>query len=94
MAELVYLPAQAGAHYMYHVYIIKSISHNYYYIGFSKDPKIRLVAHNNGKTRSTKYYKPFKLVYTKEFDTRNEARDFERYLKIRSNKEKLLKFLS
>ena len=44
--------------------------------------------------KSTKHYVLFKLIYKEKFSLRAEARDFERYLKIRSNKEKLLRKLN
>lgn len=56
----------------------------------SENTEKRLEEHNSGKVKSTKSRKPFNIVYTKEFANRMEARDYEKYLKIRSNKEKLL----
>jgi putative endonuclease len=49
--------------------------------------------HNRGRTRSTRNYSPFEVVYKKWFDTRIQARNYEKLLKVRSNKEKLLKIL-
>ncbi len=95
VAEQAYLPAQAGAQSpMFYVYIIKSEDYNWYYVGMSSDVDKRLKEHNGGKTRSTKNRRPFKLVFKKAFGSRKEARDFERYLKVKSNKEKLLRDLS
>jgi putative endonuclease len=51
----------------------------------------RLQRHNNRREKSTSPYAPFNLIYTKEFGNRIEARDHEKYLKVRSNKEKVLK---
>ena len=50
----------------------------------------RLKEHNAGKTSSNKTYRPFKLVHVKDFLNSKDARNYEKYLKIRSNKEKLL----
>ena len=50
----------------------------------------RFRSHNAGKERTTNPYKPFKLLFVQEFDSRIRARDLEKYLKIRSNKESLL----
>ncbi len=41
----------------------------------------RIGQHNKGENRSTKAYKPFKLIYTEAFNTRIEAREREKYLK-------------
>lgn len=79
---------------MYEVYVLKSIDINWYYVGMTKNKEKRITQHNNGYVQSTKPYKPFKLVFVKTFINRAEARNFEKYLKIRSNKEKLLRQLN
>ena len=47
----------------------------------SENPELRLKMHNFGKVKSTKHYKPFKLVYKESVENREEARKRERYLK-------------
>ena len=59
----------------------------------TKDVHSRLKRHNDGQVQSSKAYKPFEIIFTKCFDNRVKARDFEKFLKIRSNKEKILKKL-
>lgn len=94
MAELAYLPAQAGAKvFMIYVYMLKSIQNNWYYIGQTCNLEKRLEAHNNLKTRSTKHKAPFRIIYSKAFTDRRTARDYEKFLKIRSNKERLIKVI-
>jgi putative endonuclease len=66
---------------MYHLYIIKSQTANWHYIGSTDDTVKRLKEHNAGKTKSTRGYKPFKLVYTESFPDRTSARKREIYLK-------------
>ncbi len=63
------------------LYIIQSEKDNGHYVGISKDPLERLRQHNAGKTFSTRFRKPFKLVYTEEFDSYKEARGREKFLK-------------
>lgn len=41
----------------------------------------RLEEHNSGKTKSTKGYRPWILVFYEEYLTRQEAREREKYLK-------------
>ncbi len=41
----------------------------------------RLKEHNSGKTKSTKGFKPWKLFFFEDFDSRKEARNREKYLK-------------
>jgi putative endonuclease len=41
----------------------------------------RLREHNSGKTRSTRFYRPWTMVFFESFGTRIEARKREKYLK-------------
>lgn len=78
---------------MYSVYILKSLGKNWFYIGLTHNLDSRLNQHNLGKVKSTKYNRPYKLISHNEFNNRIAARDFEKYLKVRSNKEKILRQL-
>jgi putative endonuclease len=66
---------------MYFVYILKSESYNRSYIGISENLVRRLKEHNSGKTKSTKFYRPWKLFYSESFEDRIKAREREKYLK-------------
>jgi putative endonuclease len=66
---------------MFFVYIIKSTIDNRLYKGLTTDLESRVREHNTGKTKSTKPYKPWKLVYFEKFDSREEAREREKYFK-------------
>jgi putative endonuclease len=72
---------------MFMVYAIKSVKRNYIYVGISKNLSRRLDEHNDGKNKTTKPYKPFKLIYSESFKTRSEARKREIYFKSGSGKE-------
>ena len=73
-----------------YVYIVKSLKDNGYYIGISKNPIERLKAHNSGKCFSTRYRRPFTLIYTKKYISLEFARAREKYLKsYKGSKEKL-----
>ena len=76
-----------------YVYILKSIKKNWFYVGMSGNVEKRFIQHNSGRVISTQYNKPYLMIYKKEFENRKNARDFEKYLKVRSNKERLLKDL-
>ena len=78
---------------MYYVYIIKSIGEDWHYVGLTNSVSKRLHQHNLGQTTSSKAHRPFKLIYSKSFTDRIGARDYEKFLKIHSNKEKLIKSL-
>jgi putative endonuclease len=72
---------------MHYVYLLNSISHpDQRYIGFSSDLKQRIKKHNEGASRSTAPYKPWKLVTYMAFESERRAREFEYYLKSGSGK--------
>ena len=66
---------------MYYVYAISSINRKYIYVGLTSDIGGRFRYHNSGYSKTTKPYKPFKIIYTKLFNTRGDARIHEKYLK-------------
>ena len=66
---------------MFAVYVIKSAGYNFHYIGHTSDITKRLNAHNSGKVRSTKAYRPFHIIYSEEFNDRSSAFRREMYLK-------------
>ncbi|MFA5210971.1 MAG: GIY-YIG nuclease family protein [Patescibacteria group bacterium] len=59
---------------MYKIYIIQSEKNNFLYVGLTSNLEIRLKYHNQGRVFSTKGYRSWKLVYTEEVETRQEAR--------------------
>jgi putative endonuclease len=66
---------------MYYTYILKGVSFDKYYVGMSQDCTKRLIEHNAGKTTSTKAFVPWEIIYTEQFETREEARAREIYFK-------------
>ncbi len=70
---------------MYYVYVLKSIKFSKeFYTGFSRSVKRRIIYHNQGKSKHTNKFKPWKLVFYAGFNDRKIAMDFERYLKTDS----------
>jgi len=69
---------------MYYTYIIKSLSTNRHYIGYTANLEKRLFEHNHNKTQSLKNHGPFLIIYLEEYQTKTEAR--KRELKIKSYK--------
>ena len=57
-----------------------------FYFGSTEDIANRLVFHNSGKVVSTKHGMPWTLKWYGSFENRNEAIDFERYLKTGSGR--------
>jgi len=70
---------------MYYVYMIRSLaSPDKTYIGFSENLKQRINDHNDGKSKHTAKYKPWKLVCYFAFENKQKAKEFEHYLKTGS----------
>ncbi len=65
----------------YSLYILQSTVNNTYYKGSSEDPLRRLNYHNGESKGYTQRYRPWKLVYTYRFDTKQEAQKAERIVK-------------
>ncbi|QNR25404.1 GIY-YIG nuclease family protein [Croceimicrobium hydrocarbonivorans] len=61
----------------YFVYALWSPSHSRLYIGLTSNLKIRLEQHNSGKTRSNRYYRPWKVLKVEETTDLNSARQLE-----------------
>lgn len=76
---------------MYKVYAIKSEIKNYIYVGLTQDLTERIKRHNRGYEKTTKPYRPFKIIYVEECENRIEARKREKYLKSGIGKEFLKK---
>jgi putative endonuclease len=76
---------------MFYVYAISSNSRKYIYVGITNNLDRRIDEHNKGYNKTTKAYRPFKLILAEEFTTRSAAREREKYLKGGSGKEFLKK---
>ena len=76
---------------MFYVYALKSLSRNYIYVGMTNDLKRRFHQHQNGQNKTTRPYLPFELFYKESFETREDARKKEKYLKTGVGKEFLKK---
>lgn len=72
----------------YYVYIILTVN-NKLYCGYTDDVEKRYRLHKEGKgAKFTRANKPFKLVYTAEFDTKQDAQKEEYRIKHLSRKQK------
>ena len=69
------------------VYVIRSYKDGRFYVGMTKDLGRRIQEHESGKTKSTKGFRPWKLIFTENFPSFSEARKREKYLKSGSGKE-------
>jgi putative endonuclease len=62
-----------GMQEMWYVYILQSESRGSYHIGYIHEIKTRLERHNDGRTRSTRSGRPWKLVYQEGLGSKGEA---------------------
>jgi len=72
---------------MYYTYVLYSESHDRIYIGQTDDLDYRLKRHNGGLVKSTKAYKPWKIVCSESFNSRSEAMVRERQLKSHKGRD-------
>jgi putative endonuclease len=66
---------------MYYSYVLFSEKDNEFYIGFTKDLKLRFEKHTKGQVESTKNRRPLKLIYYEACLNQSEATKREKYLK-------------
>jgi putative endonuclease len=66
---------------MWYVYVLESQKSRHWYIGSTKDLQKRILRHNSGKNKSTKYGIPWKLIYCEISLNKKDARAREKYLK-------------
>jgi len=70
------------------VYILISENkNNWSYVGCTGNLEQRFKDHQSGKVKSTKGYRPLKLVYSEECNNKTEARERELFLKTGSGRE-------
>ena len=72
---------------MYIVYVITSEIRNYDYVGLTSNFPARFYRHNKGYERTTKPYRPFRILFTEEYKTRKEVRAREKFLKSGAGRE-------
>ena len=77
----------------YFVYVLKSEIDARLYKGQTTDLEKRIKEHNAGKTKSTRGYVPWKLVYFEKFNSIEEAVHREKYFKTGSGREFLSKII-
>ena len=78
---------------MYYPYVLQSEIDNQFYVGYTKDLKLRFEKHNKGYVDSTKDRRPFKLIYYEVWLNQQDALHGEKYLKTYHGKQFLHKRL-
>ena len=79
---------------MFYTYYLRSINFpEKTYIGFTKNLRDRLVAHNAGRSVYTKDDRPWKIEACFIFNTESKALRFEQYLKTNAGKVFLKRYV-
>ena len=78
----------------YYVYILKSRKIEKHYIGYTNNLERRITEHNSGKSKFTRGYIPWDVVYFEECESQEETIKREKYYKSASGRRKLKKILS
>ncbi|MBA4310885.1 MAG: excinuclease ABC subunit C [Chlorobiaceae bacterium] len=71
----------------HYIYILKSLSADKFYIGYSQNPAKRLLFHNTIDKGFTARFRPWEIIFTQEFSTKQEALFAERKIKNWKSKE-------
>lgn len=66
---------------MFYTYALQSQSDGNFYIGFTKELKLRFEQHNKGMVKSTKNRRPLKLIYYEACLRQDDASRREKYFK-------------
>lgn len=72
-----------------YVYVLKSISYNFIYVGFTENLRKRYKEHNNKEELSTKHYAPFDLIHYEAYRNKKDAKRREEYFKTTKGKTTL-----
>lgn len=78
---------------MYYVYVLQSDKDSGLYIGFTSDLKRRFKEHQEGKSVSTKWRCPWRLIYYEAYLNKEDAEGRELFLKSGAGRSFLRKQL-
>lgn len=79
---------------MYTVYVLQSLKDGKTYVGYTNNFERRFKQHNARQVKSTKYRTPFKLLFTEEFKSMNEAKKRESWWKSSTGRRKLKEYFN
>ena len=74
---------------MWKVYILYSTLFKKSYVGCSSDTVARLERHNKGRVKSTRKFRPWKIIYEEALNSYSEARKREKYFKNSAGRRKM-----
>ena len=71
---------------MFYVYILHSEDGAHFYVGITDDLRARLAKYNSGGVPHTSKHLPWRLKTYLAFSDRDQAQNFEKYLKTASGR--------
>ena len=77
----------------YYVYVLLSLKNFDFYVGFTENLRKRFKEHNDGKNTSTKFKRPFELIFYEAYRNKYDALRRENYLKSTKGKTTLKSML-
>ena len=75
------------------IYVLYSDSYKQLYIGHTNNLKRRFEQHNKGRVNSTKPYRPYRIIYHEETNSKAEAVKREKELKLTEGRRFLKQFI-
>ncbi|MEA3369004.1 MAG: GIY-YIG nuclease family protein [Candidatus Ratteibacteria bacterium] len=78
---------------MHYIYILLNEAKTRTYTGVTDDFEKRLKEHNAGRVKSSRAYRPYKIVHTESFETLSEARQKETFYKSTTGRRRLKEML-
>jgi len=66
---------------MYYTYVLQSNKDGNFYVGFTKDLKLRFEKHCKGQVESTRDRRPLNLIYYEACLSQDDATKREKYMK-------------
>jgi len=72
---------------MYYTYVLQSEVDDQFYVGYTKDLKLRFEKHSKGYIESTKNRRPLELIYYEACLTQQDALKREKFLKTWHGKQ-------
>jgi len=74
---------------MHYLYILINEAKTRTYTGVADDVEKRLIDHNSGKIKSSRPYRPYKIIHTESFETLSEDRQKEKFYKSTTGRRRL-----
>jgi len=79
---------------LFYLYILQTKTTKKYYIGSSEHPEVRLHYHNTIEKGYTSRYRPWEIIYTKEYESKALAQQAERKVKSWKSKRMIEKLIA